>query len=137
MAYGSTQLGIAAFASIKVLGYSAAGLYLNRRERLTQPHPLVFGVARAAVGTAVGMSYAYALSRSRLAVGHSEFAFYPGLIPIRFAEWLLVLWLFYRNWPRYREKRLRYAACGIVWSFVLDVPAAVAAITVPGGFWIC
>ena len=103
MPFGGTTVGIATFSAIKVVGYSAAGLYLNRREALSRPHPVFFGVTRAAIGVAVGTSYAYALSRADIV--NSEFAFYPGLIPLRFAEWMLVLWWFYRSVPAYKERR--------------------------------
>jgi hypothetical protein len=135
MPFGGTGVGIAAFSAIKLAGYSGAAVYINRRERLHAPRPLVVGAARAAIGMAVGIAYAFTLSR--VTVTSAEWTFYAGLIPVRLFEWLAVLWLFYRTWPGYQQQRWGYAAKGIAWSFCLDVPAVLAAFVVPGGFWIC
>jgi hypothetical protein len=52
-------------------------------------------------------------------------------------EWLAVLCLFYRDVPQVTAKRWRYVFAGIGWSYVLDIPAVIAAFTIPGGFWVC
>jgi hypothetical protein len=135
MPVGPSAVGVVAFSTIKLLGYSAAGLYLNRKEGLSTPNPFAFGAARAVLGIAVGTAYGFGLSR--LDITSTEFAFYPGLIPIRLLEWLLVLWLFYRETPAYHDRKFGYAVRGIGWSYLLDVPAIIAAFIIPGGFWIC
>jgi len=134
MPFGPSLLGLTYFAGIKLVGYSAAGAYVNRHERVVQPRPIVFGLARTAIGLGAGI--AYALTVSQLAITRGELTFYLGLLPIRVLEWLAVLWLFYRatserrHWPR-------YVLAGIGWSFFLDLPAILAAFTLPGGVWIC
>lgn len=134
MPFGPNVLGVAYFAGIKLAGYSAAGAYVNRHEAVAQPRPIVFGVARTALGLTVGV--AYALSVSRLDITNGEFAFYIGLVPLRILEWLGILWLFYRAVPD-RTRWPRYVAAGIGWSFFLDLPAIFAAFALPGGVWIC
>src|SRR6185436_15432866 len=127
-------LGLAYFTGIKLAGYSAAGAYVNRHEAVSHPRPIVFGVARTAVGLSVGIPYAFTLGR--FAITNGEIAFYAGLLPIRFLEWLAILWLFYRS-AKDRDRWPRYIATGIGWSFVLDLPAIAAAFALPGGVWIC
>lgn len=132
---GPTEIGIVYFSAVKLVGYSAAGLYLNRVEHTTRPHPLAFGVVRTVVGIAAGISYAFLLSG--FAISNQEITFYAGLIPIRIIEWLVLLWLFYRGAENIETKRWKYVVLGVLWSYALDLPAVFAAFVLPGGFWIC
>jgi len=88
MPMGPTVAGVAYFVGVKFAGYSAAGALLNRAAGARRPHPVAFGLARTGIGIAAGVSYALALSRLPLTRG--EIWFYPGLIPVRILEWLLV-----------------------------------------------
>jgi hypothetical protein len=133
--FGPSALGVAYFTTIKLVGYSVAGRYINRTDAVSRPAPLTFGVTRTALGIAAGISYGFALSK--IGIANTEFAFYGGLLPVRTLEWLAVLWLFYRGVPRVTAKRWRYVGAGIGWSYVLDIPAVIAAFTIPGGFWVC
>ena len=137
MPFGPNALGVAYFTGVKLVGYSLAGLAFNRGLAVTRPHPLTFGVTRAAVGVAVGASYGYVLYHLPHPISNSELTFYAGLIPIRILEWLFVLWLFYRTAPTLRPKVVPYVAGGVGWSFALDLPAIFAAFSLPGGFWVC
>ena len=58
-----------------------------------------------------------------------------GLAVLRLAEWWLLLWLFY---DRHLSSRRGWGvACGgTVWSFILDIPAAIGYIFA-AGVWIC
>jgi hypothetical protein len=80
MPFGGTIAGIAYFAGIKLAGYSAAAVYVNRAESLSRPSPLVVSATRTAIGVAAGMTCAFALGK--LAITNSEFVFYGGLIPL-------------------------------------------------------
>ena len=132
---GPTVAGVAYFVGVKFAGYSAAGALLNRAAGVHRPNPLGFGLARTGIGVAAGVSYAFALSW--LLVTSGEIWFYPGLLPVRILEWLLVLWLFYQTAPAIWQKRMRYVTLGTVWSYALDLVALIAAFAIPGGFWIC
>jgi hypothetical protein len=135
MAFGSSTLGVAYFAGIKLAGYSAFAYRINRDQSLTQPRPVVIGLTRAAIGIGVGVSYAWLVSH--WTVNNGRVLFYAGLIPVRIVEWLLLLWLFYRDVPGLVRRRTRYLAEGVGVSYLLDLPAAFAAFALPGGFWIC
>jgi hypothetical protein len=135
MPFGPSALGAVYFTGVKLAGYSAAGAYLNRRAATHHPTPLVFGAARTILGVAAGVTYGYILSR--FSVSNTELAFYAGLVPVRIFEWLAIIWLFYRKNPQIAANRARYVAQGIGWSYVLDLPAVLAAFAIPGGFWIC
>ncbi|MDB4906267.1 MAG: hypothetical protein JWO05_1051 [Gemmatimonadetes bacterium] len=135
MPFGSSALGAVYFGAVKLIGYSAAGYYVNRREGLPAPRPLIFGATRAIIGVVVGSSYGYAYER--FAPYSSPLPFYLGLIPIRILEWLFVFWLFYRHVSPLRQRLPGYTVAGILWSFVLDIPAMATLFVLPGGFWIC
>ena len=135
MAGGPTYIGIAAFAAVKLAGYTAAGAWLRRRYAARRPGPLVFGVARTLLGLGVGIAFAASMESIRLP--RSEIAYYVALLPVRFGEWLAVLWFFHRRAQPVRGRRWKHAVLGTLWSYVLDLPAIFAAFTVPGGMWIC
>ncbi len=132
MAAGPLALGVAAFSTVKFFGYSLAGRTLNRANQVERPHPFAFGAARTLLGVIAGITYAMVIGR--LGVHRSEVWYYVNLFPVRQAEWLLMLLLFYR-----RSERRRYidSTLGTVWSYALDVPAVLLAWGIPGGFWIC
>jgi len=56
---------------------------------------------------------------------------------VRIAGWAAVLWLFYRSGVWLAARRWRYIGLGVLWSFALDLPAALAAFVLPGGCWVC
>jgi hypothetical protein len=64
------------------------------------------------------------------------FGYVGGLIPVRLAEWWLLLWLFYDRELQQRRKGWRTVALATIWSYALDVPAIVG-FFVTGGVWIC
>jgi hypothetical protein len=67
----------------------------------------------------------------------ADFVFFGVLIPIRLAEWSLLIHFFFDRGLVQRGRDLEYAAYGSLWSFVLDAVGILAAFVVPGGFWIC
>jgi hypothetical protein len=123
---------VAGFAIVKWGGYTLAGRTFNYLNGTARPTPVVFGVARTALGILAGVSYAYVALG--LGLERSSLTWYLDLLPVRIGEWSLVLWLFYRHSTR---RRLRDAAVASVWSYVLDIPAVAVAFMIPGGFWIC
>jgi hypothetical protein len=125
-------LGLGYYAAIKLAGYSAAGLLINRRYRAPGPHPVLFGTARMVLGLVAGLTVG-----ALLRVAHNELLFYLVLAPVRMGEWLLVLWLFYGRAGLPRSRWLWLSVLGSLWSYLLDLPAILAAFTLPGGMWIC
>jgi hypothetical protein len=135
MPMGPAPLGLVYFVGVKLAGYSAAGYQLNRLIVSPHPRPIVFGVARTALGLAAGISFG--LLALKFGLGKSEPVFYVALLPIRVGEWLLILWYFYRRANLSRRRQLGFAAAGTAWSYVLDLPAVFAVFAIPGGAWVC
>ena len=135
MAMGADALGLLYFCSIKFAGYTAMAVVLRRRYPGPTAAPWQVGLVRTLIGLAAGLGV------MQLAAGIHVIpatpAFYLLLLPVRLAEWLLLLRLFYER-PEWRWKRaLGWAAVGYVWSCLLDVPALAAVFLLPGGVWVC
>ena len=81
MAAGPLPLGIAAFAAVKLAGYTLAGRTLNRANHVTRPRPLAFGAARTLLGIIAGVSYATMLGK--FGVNRSEVWYYVNLPELR------------------------------------------------------
>jgi len=128
VAMGGDALGLLYFCGIKFAGYTAMAAVLRRR------YP---GATAASwrVGLAAGMGVMLLTEPLQVVTGTP--GFYLLLLPVRLAEWLLVLWWFYER-PGWRWQRaLGRAGVGDVWSCLLDVPALAAVFLLPGGVWVC
>jgi hypothetical protein len=135
MPMGAAPLGFVYFAGVKLAGYTLAGEGLRRVYRAEKPKALLFGVARTALGVAAGVAFASIALRG--GVDRSEAFYYVLLAPVRLAEWIFILWLFFDRRPASVGRLLGLAALGSLWSYVLDAPAIFAAFALPGGVWIC
>jgi hypothetical protein len=136
MAFGPEPLGLAYFAAVKFAGYSFAGSFLKKRLSSPTPRVPVFGVARTILGLAAGIGFGALMLA--LGVDKHEWLFYAGLIPVRFAEWVATLWFFFGSNENLSGKALvKYSILGMLWSYVLDLPAIFALFSLPGGAWIC
>ena len=142
MPMGPSPLGFGYFAVVKFVGYSAAALVLRRAYK-TPANPWKVGLARTGIGLVAGGLFGGA---SILIGTHFQnewpgwvtpIIFFGFLIPIRLAEWSLLIHLFFDRGLKQRDKLLDFAALGSLWSFVLDAVGVVASFVVPGGFWIC
>ena len=134
MPAGPAPLGLAYFAAVKLVGYTAAASLIKRRIPDSPASPWVVGGVRTVIGLAAGIGAAYLASQ--LGILRSELGFYALLAPIRICEWLILLRLFFHHdWDWSRS--LKLAALGTVWSYVLDIPAIMAVFVIPGGAWIC
>ncbi|MGN6150936.1 MAG: hypothetical protein ACTHOH_02865 [Lysobacteraceae bacterium] len=135
MAMGADALGVVYFCAIKFGGYTAMAAVLRRRYPGPTAAPWAVGLVRTLIGLAVGIGVM--LAAAHLHVIPASAAFYLLLLPVRLAEWLLLLRLFYER-PEWRWKRaLGWASIGYVWSCLLDLPALAAVFLLPGGVWIC
>ena len=136
-------LGYATFCAIKFAGYTAAAHFLSvsyNRDDLTS---WKVGAVRTLIGMAAGAAYFglwYLIQRTGHAPGgiHGGFPllYLAGLLPVRIAEWWLLIWLFYDRKLREPAKGWRMVWLGTIWSYVLDVPA-ISGFIATAGFWVC
>lgn len=134
MPMGGGSAGFAAFVVVKFAGYTAAGHYLAKAYDSPTPSWKT-GAVRTAIGVAVGMTYFTVWNHVRLP--YSSYLWFIGLIPVRFAEWGLLLRLSFDKSMLRSARSWKYSLYGTLWSFALDAIGVVAAFVVPGGVWIC
>ena len=132
---GPELLGVVYFAAVKLASYTVAARFLKSKYGRPGVNAWAAGGVRTVIGLTVGVLAVFLASQ--LDIFRNTPAFFILLVPTRMAEWLLLLWLFFER-PDWQWRRaLGWASLGIVWSFVLDVPAILAAFALPGGVWIC
>ena len=129
------MLGLAAFAAVKLAGYTAAASVIKKQSPGCAASVWVVGGVRTIIGLGAGIGASYIASQ--LGIYRSEISFYALLAPVRICEWLLLLALFFRGPEREWQHTLMLAVFGTLWSYVLDIPAILAVFVIPGGMWIC
>jgi len=141
---GATTFGFAAFAAVKAAGYTGAAFYLSHAygTAWSVRRKLGIGLARTVLGIAVGVTYGTAWGLLLTNPQNPNEApmlalFYGLLLPVRLAEWWLLLWFFFDRPLAGKGRIWKYAALGTGLSYALDGLAVVAAFVVPGGMWIC
>lgn len=135
---GPLPVGIAAFTAVKFAGYTVAAIQLKKSYQRERPSSLLIGGARTGVGMGVGVAYASASAALVSVLGYGSWPlFLLGLVPVRLAEWLFIILIFFDNPLKDPARAFKFSAIGMAWSFLLDVPALLALFYIPGGFWIC
>jgi hypothetical protein len=135
-------LGFAYFAAVKFAGYTCAASVLNRSYQSKKNSVWKVGAARTVLGLAAGAAYGglfiwVAKTGNVLSSDSGDVLYFVGLVPIRLAEWSLIIWYFYQRGRSNPTLLLRNSAIAILWSFVLDAIGIFAAFIAPGGITIC
>ena len=132
---GSGLIGLAVFPVIKFTGYTLAGHFFKHRYEDPGISSAKFGAARTALGMLAGISYVYVAGSLTFSDAH----FYVGLVPVRIAEWLLTIWIFfeYGNLAPNKLRLIKYSLLGVVWSYILDLFVILPVLFIPGWFWVC
>jgi len=137
-------LGYATFCAIKFAGYTAAAHFLSKSYNRDDLASWKVGAVRTLIGMAAGAVYFFALwfLFDRTAhppggmFGGVPTLYLAGLLPVRIAEWWLLIWLFYDRALSQPAKGWRMVGLCTIWSYVLDAPA-IAGFFATAGFWIC
>ena len=135
-------LGFVYFAGVKYAGYAAAALVLRENYK-SSANPWRVGLARTGIGLVAGTIFGglWLLMSSFFENKWPDWlaaaVFFGLLIPVRLAEWSLLIHFYFDEGLVQRAKDLKFAAFGSLWSFALDAVGIFAAFVVPGGFWIC
>ncbi|HKW35488.1 MAG TPA: hypothetical protein VJN92_20925 [Candidatus Acidoferrum sp.] len=142
MPAGPGPIGFAAFTGVKFLGYSVAASVLTNFFQ-SSPSAWLVGLVRTGIGLVAGTLFGGiwllfgTFSANRWPGWAAASLFFGLLIPIRLAEWSLLIHFFFDRGLVERARDLKLAAAGSVWSFVLDGVGIVSAFVIPGGFWVC
>ena len=131
-------LGYATFCAIKFAGYTAAAHFLSMSYNRDDLASWKVGAVRTLIGMAAGAAYLglWMVIDHRVFSPSGNWLYLVGLLPVRIAEWWLLIWLFYDRKLREPAKDWRMVGLGTIWSYVLDAPA-IAGFIATAGFWIC
>jgi len=130
--------GTAVFLWIKFAGYWAAGGVMNGRYKTLAPaNPWLFAAVRTLLGLIVSGGATYLLGSAIDGPRLQPFFYgYLLVLPLRFLQWVFVIWLFYarRDADLRLLRLLGYSLGGTVWTLVLDMPVFFLAIGAFAGF---
>jgi hypothetical protein len=136
-------LGIAAFGSIKFVGYSLATFGLRKFEPAITANPFAIAGARTGVGLILGLpaTYLVAISGAFILFGPGNSlldncTIYFFLFVAHIFIWMLILFLF-TSVGLPRNKLWLYSVLGAVVSSLLDWPGYALAIAAPGQLTFC
>ena len=142
--FTNPALGYAGFCAVKFAGYALAARYISRAYGRPDIGALRVGATRTLIGMAAGAAYFGIWMAAQKSYGRPPstafhafpFLYLAGLLPLRIAEWWLLIWIFYDRRLEQRAKGWRTVALGTGWSYVLDAPA-IAGFFATAGFWVC
>jgi hypothetical protein len=133
-------MGFAYFVGIKFAGYTAAALAIRKFYPDFKGKIAKVGGVRTAIGIGAGLAYG-GIWWAGTSLSHSQdpsmFLYFLGLLPVRIAEWMWLMYLFFdRGWID-PQKAFKVIAGGAAWSYFLDAIGVAAALVIPGGIWVC
>lgn len=130
-------LGYLAFCAVKLGGYTLAARFLSRVYDQRDKSSWAIGATRTAIGMAAGALYLGLVVLVADAVPRAGgIAYLAGLLPVRIAEWWLLLWMFYDRPLEHKKRGWGMVALMTAWSYLIDIPA-IAGLILTGGFWVC
>ena len=112
--------GYMAFCAVKAVGYTGAAAVISRSYERADRNTLVVGVTRTLIGMAVGAAI-YAFHAPEM-FGTMAKAI-AGLTVLRFAEWWLLLWLFYDRHLSLPRRGWAVACGGVVNNVGSSIPS--------------
>lgn len=119
------------YLGIKFVGYTLAAFYLNRRSYVTKPvSPAKLGGMRTIIGVVAGVPTTMVLLSIYRNAGSFEIL-YAWMAPVRFVEWLAVIWFLYRPKRIWAIAPGTDSILGVGYSFALDLLAGALISTMP------
>ena len=136
-------IGYAGFCVVKFAGYSLAARYISQSYGRADIAAWRVGGIRTLIGMMAGAAYfgLWMVAENSHVRPPNQTSPFPylyliGLLPVRVAEWWLLIWIFYDRYLDQRAKGWRTVALATTWSYALDAPAT-AGFFATAGFWIC
>jgi len=118
MPMGPGPLGFVYFVDVKLAGYTVAGSLLEKMYATGTARLLNVGVTGTVTGLGAGLAngalWILAMAKSQPENSYlPEFLYFAGLVPIRIAEWLLSIDLYFDRRFMDKPKALKAAIGGI------------------------
>jgi hypothetical protein len=137
------SVGVIAFLCFKFAGYLLLFVLLKRVQPAVQASVILMASARAVLGILAGgmLYFGWDAARHRFS-GFYNFSleaapYYSVLFVLRVLVWAATIYIFWRSASLRHDKVWLYALGGSLWSSLMDVPAAIFALFVPGGVLFC
>jgi hypothetical protein len=132
----SPVIGYVTFCAVKLIGYSLAARMIALRYKRPDQSALVIGGVRTLIGMVAGAAYFSIWSVIPFAAATGGIGYLAGLMPVRVAEWRLLLTLYFERECRDIPRTNQIIWMATAWSYILDIPA-IMGFVVTGGIWIC
>jgi len=136
-------LGVIAFLCFKFAGYLLLFVWLKRMQPAVQASVILMASARAALGIlAGGMLYlGWDAARHRVSgfynFSYEVLPYYSVLFVLRVLVWAATIYIFWRNANLRHDRVWLYALGGSLGSSLMDIPAALFTLFVPGAVLFC
>jgi hypothetical protein len=136
-------VGVIAFSCFKFAGYLLLFVLLKKMQPAVQASVILMASARTTLGIlAGGMLYlGWDAARHRFS-GFYNFSlevlpYYSVLFVLRVLVWAATIYIFWRNATLRHDKVWQYALGGSLLSSLLDIPAALFTLFIPGAVLFC
>jgi len=136
-------VGVIAFLCFKFAGYFLLFVLLKRMQPAVQASAIFMASARAALGIlAGGMLYlGWDAVRHRVSgfynFSYEVLPYYSVLFVLRILVWAATIYIFWRSATLRHSKVWQYALGGSLLSSLMDVPAALLSMFIPGAVLFC
>ncbi len=136
-------VGVIAFLCFKFAGYLLLFALLKRMQPAVQASVILMASTRAALGILAGgmLYFGWDALRHRFS-GFYNFSlevlpYYSVLFVLRILVWAATVYIFWRNATPRHSKVWQYALGGSLLSSLMDIPAALFTLFVPGAVLFC
>jgi hypothetical protein len=136
-------VGVLAFSFFKFAGYVFLFLFLKRKFPALQASVVFMAAVRALLGLLAGgaLYFAWDAARHHIAafynLSYEMLPYYAALFVLRVFVWAATIYLFVRATTFGKLRLLQYALLGAFASSLMDIPAALLTIFVPGAVLFC
>ena len=140
MPMGPAPLGFAYFVGTKFAGYAVAAFAIRKLYPQFSGGIGKVGATRTAIGLGAGLIYGgiwWAGASLFHSADPSMILYFIGLLPVRIAEWMLLVHIFFDRGLVDPQKAFKISLAGSFWSYCLDAIGVGAAFVIPGGVWVC
>jgi hypothetical protein len=136
-------VGVIAFSCFKFAGYLLLFVWLKRMQPAVQANAILMASVRTALGILAGgmLYFGWDAARHRFS-GFYNFSlevlpYYSVLFVLRVFVWAATIYIFWRNATLRHNKIWQYALGGSLLSSIMDIPAALFTLFVPGAVLFC
>lgn len=136
-------VGVIAFLCFKFAGYFLLFVLLKRMQPAVQANAILMASARIALGIVAGgvLYFGWDAARHRISgfynFSYEVLPYYSVLFVLRVLVWATTIYVFWRNTGLRHGKIWSYALGGSVASSLMDIPAALLTLFVPGAVLFC